>query len=162
MVLWFVATAVLTIHFVFRDPRFDHRPLILGALLPDVLDAPFGGARWFHSLTVAVAVLAAVMALTVGRRRVRTMLLGIPIGILLHLVFDAAFDDTDVFWWPFTGGFGGARLPLVERGWWNLVLEAVGLLLCLWAFRRFGLADPARRRAFARSGTLAETGARRS
>ena len=33
MLLWFVATSVLTIHYVFTDPRFDHRPLVVGALL---------------------------------------------------------------------------------------------------------------------------------
>jgi hypothetical protein len=154
VIVWFAATAVLTIHFVFRDPRFDHRPLIIGALLPDLLDAPFGGARWFHSLTVAVGLLGLVMGATVGNRRRRKLLLGLPIGVLLHLVFDGAFNSTDVFWWPFTGGFDHARLPLVARGWWNVPLEAAGIALAVWAWRLFGLADAARRRRFLRDGQL--------
>jgi len=164
VLLWFVSTAVLTIHFVFRDPRFDHRPLIVGALLPDLLDAPFGGARWFHSVTVAVGLLGSVMGLTVGRRVRRKALLGIPIGVLLHLVFDGAFSNTDVFWWPFTGGFDGARLPIASRGWWNVVLEVIGVGLAVWAYRLFGLSQPERRRRFVREGTLvavAPSGGRR-
>jgi len=154
MLFWFIATAVLTIHFVFRDPRFDHRPLIVGALLPDVLDAPFGGARYLHSLTVAVGLMVVVMAATVGRPRLRKLLLGVPIGVLLHLVFDGVWNNTDVFWWPFTGGFDGARLPVAERGWWNVPLEAIGIGLTVWAHRMFGLADPERRRRFLREGAL--------
>ena len=42
--LWFVSTAVLTVWFVFRDPRFDYRLLIVGSVLPD-LDGLFGGRR---------------------------------------------------------------------------------------------------------------------
>ena len=131
-----MTTAVLTIHVVFRDPRFDHRPLIVGALLPDLLDAPFGGARWFHSVTVAVGLLAVAMAVTIGDRRRRKLLLAVPIGVLLHIVFDGAFGDTDVFWWPFTGGFDDAPLPVIERRWWSVVLELIGIALAVWCVRR--------------------------
>jgi len=151
---WFITTAVLTIHFVFRDPRFDYRPLMIGALLPDLLDAPFGGARYFHSLTVAVGLMGLVMGSTVGNRRLRKMFLGLPIGVLLHIVFDGAFSNTDVFWWPFTGGFGGARLPVVARGLWDVPLELIGLGLLWWSTRLFGLSDPERRRTFLRTGHL--------
>lgn len=154
MLFWFAATAVLTIHFVFRDPRFDYRPLIVGSLLPDLLDAPFGGARYFHSLTVAVGLLGLVMGLTVGDRRRRKLLLGVPIGVLLHIVFDGVFSSTDVFWWPFTGGFGGTRLPVVARGWWDLPLEAIGIALTYWCVQMFGLRDAARRQRFVRDGAL--------
>lgn len=154
MLFWFVATSVLTIHAVFRDPRFDHRPLIVGSLLPDLLDAPFGGARAFHSLMMAVGAMVMVMAITVGRRDRRKMLLGIPIGMLLHLVFDGAFNDTDVFWWPFTGSFGDHALPIVARGLWNIPLELVGLGLTWWCWKLFGLAETVRRERFLRTGQL--------
>ncbi|MFZ4811307.1 MAG: hypothetical protein ACOYL9_08200 [Ilumatobacteraceae bacterium] len=156
MLLWFVATAVLTVHFVFTDPRFDHRFLILGVLLPDVVDGITGGAWVLHSLTGAVGLLVVVMLATIGRRPLRKRLIAIPIGVLLHLVFDFAFTSTDVFWWPFTGGFDGAPLPVVERGWWNVLLEAIGAALLVWSYRRFGLADPDRRRQFLRTGQLRE------
>ena len=156
MLLWFVATSVLTIFFVFRDPRFDYRWLIAGALLPDLIDVWFGGARVLHSLVGAVGAMVVVMLVTAGRRPIRRRLISLPIGLLLHLVFDGAFAMTEVFWWPFMGGFGDAELPIVQRGWWNLGLEAVGVMLVAWAWRLFGLADPDRRREFVATGRLTE------
>jgi membrane-bound metal-dependent hydrolase YbcI (DUF457 family) len=158
VLLWFVATSVLTIHLVFTDPRFDYRPLVVGALLPDLVDAPFGGARAMHSLTTPVVLVVVAMAVSVGRRQLRRRLLAVPIGILLHIVFDGAFTDTHVFWWPFSGGFHGARLPIVERGIaLDVLLEAIGLALVVWSWRAFGLADPERRRWFVRTGQLTRT-----
>ena len=43
MLFWFVATAVLSGHLVFRDPAFDHRLLIVGAIVP-ALGGPVGDA----------------------------------------------------------------------------------------------------------------------
>ena len=146
MILWFVSTAVLSIWYVFRDPAFDYRFLILGVLAPDVIDGVWGGARALHSVPFSVATLMVVMFATIGRRARRKMLLGIPIGLFLHLVFDGAFANTSVFWWPLTGfSFDGSRLPVVERGWFNLVLEAIGMVLVVHIVGRFGLADPERR-----------------
>lgn len=158
MFLWFVSASVLTIFFVFRDPTFDHRPLVIGSLLPDVVDGPFGGARVMHSVAGAVGLMAVVMLVTAGRRPVRKKLLAVPIGVLLHIVFDGAFANTEVFWWPFTGGFGGAALPVVERGWWNVALELVGAAMLWWCVRRFGLSDRERRVRFWRTGELIAAG----
>src|SRR4029453_14488008 len=115
MFLWFIGTAVVSVWFVFRDPRFDYRLLALGAVLPDVIDLPGGRARWAHSITAAVGVLLVVMLATAGRKPVRRGLLALPIGMLLHLVFDGAFTATKVFWWPFAGGWGDHRLFSLER-----------------------------------------------
>ena len=157
MILWFVGASVLSVWFVFRDSRFDHRFLILGVLLPDVVDGIWGGARALHSITGSVAILVAVMLATAGRKPIRRRLLAIPIGTFLHLIFDGAFSSTKVFWWPVTGvSFDGAPLPVVERGWLNVGFEIVGLLLCAHAWRRFGLSEPGRRREFVRQGTLHE------
>ena len=82
MFLWFIATAVLTVHFVFTDPRFDHRFLILGVLLPDVVDGLTGGSWVLHSLAGAVGMLTLVMLVTAGRRPIRKRLIAIPIGVL--------------------------------------------------------------------------------
>lgn len=155
MILWFVGTSVLAIWNVFHDPRFDNRLLVAGVLLPDVVDAVWGGARGFHSVTMSVLLLVVIMLATYGRRPIRRRLLAVPIGTFLHLVFDGAFNDTKVFWWPFTGlSFEGARLPVVERGMFNLILEVVGLVLCAYSWRIFGLSDPGRRRLFLSTGSL--------
>ena len=157
MLFWFVATAVLSVYFVFNDPRFDYRLLLVGALLPDVLDIPFGRAAWAHSVTVSVAVLALVMVVTAGRKPIRRLLLGLPIGMLMHLVWDGAFTLTTSFWWPFSGDWGSAAVPSVGRGWWNIPLELVGVLLVRHWWRRFGLAEASRRTDFTRSGVLVAT-----
>ena len=154
MILWFVATSIATVLFVFRDPTFDYRPLVIGSLLPDAVDVWFGGARAMHSVVVAVGAMAAVMLATIGRRASRRMLLGVPIGMLLHLVFDGAFSDVDVFWWPLTGSFGDAELPVVSRGWWNVAFEIVGAAMIAAGWRRFGFRSRPVRRAFVASGQL--------
>jgi len=154
--LWFIGTAVIAVWYVFRDERFDYRLLVVGALLPE-LDALFGGMRWMHSLAFSVALLIVVMAASVGRRPRRKLLLGLAIGTFLHLVFDGAWATTDVFWWPFTGAsIGDEPLPSVQRGWWNVPLEAAGLAIVVWAWRRAGLSDAARRRAVLGNGRLFE------
>jgi len=153
--LWFVGTAWLAVWMVFHDPRFDYRVLGVGALLPDVVDGLFGGARVLHSITGNVALLVAVMLATIGRRPLRRTLLALPIGSFLHLVFDGAFADTTVFWWPFTGtSFDDAPLPSIERGATSLLMEVAGLAILAWFWRRFRLGEPRRRRAFLRTGHL--------
>jgi hypothetical protein len=153
--LWFVGTALVAVWFVFRDPAFDHRLLLVGVLLPDVVDALTGGVWLFHSITGSVLLLAVVMGVTVGRRALRRRLIALPIGTFLHLVFDGAFTDTDVFWWPFTGSdLPDMGLPSWERGWWNIPLEIAGAAMVVWAYRRFGLTDADRRHEFVRTGHI--------
>ena len=156
MLLWFLGTGLASVWFVFTDPRFDYRLLFVGVLLPDLIEVPFGDARWAHSLTVTVGVLVVVMLVTAGRKPIRRLLLGLPIGMLLHLVWDGAFTATKVFWWPFAGSWGHTRVPSLERGWLNVFLEVVGAGIVVWAWRRFGLADAQRRREFVRTGVLRE------
>jgi hypothetical protein len=151
---WFIGTAIITIGFVFRDPRFDYRLLVVGSVLPAV-DGLFGGARALHSITVSIALMAVLMLATSGRKPIRKMLLGLPIGMFLHLVFDGAWNNTDVFWWPFTGlGFGDDPLPITDRGLISVGLEAVGVALCVWLWRTNGLGRAERRREFLETGVL--------
>jgi len=156
MFLWFIGTSVVTVWYVFRDPRFDYRLLAVGALLPDIVDLPGGQARWAHSLTGSVATLVAVMLLTVGRKPLRRLLLAVPIGMLLHLVFDGAFSSTEVFWWPFTGSWGDVQVPSLQRGWWNIVLEVLGAIALWWMWRRCQLSETDKRTALLHHGLLAQ------
>ena len=155
MLLWFVATAVLTVQFVFQDPRFDYRLLVVGVLLADVVDVFFGGARVLHSLTFSVALMTVIMLATRNRRAVRKRMLPLAIGTFLHLIYDGAFADTDVFWWPFTGwSFDDAPLPVADRGALNIVLEVLGAVGVAWIVKRHGLTDRQRRAEFLRTGEL--------
>ncbi len=140
---------------VFRDPAFDYRLVMVGALLPDLLDGPLGGARAAHTLLGAVVVLTAVMLATRRRRRLRRSLLAVPIGMFAHLVADGMWTRTETFWWPFFGRSLSDPLPALDHGPVVLVLEElVGLAVIVWCWRRFRLSDPAVRRSFLRTGHL--------
>lgn len=155
MLFWFVGTAVLSVWFVFRDPRFDYRLVVVGSLLPPVIDGWTGGAWVMHSLFASVMLMALVMLVTAGRRPIRRSLLGLPVGTLLHLVYTGAWSDAEVFWWPFSGSsLEDTSLPMVERGWWNLPLELIGLMLVVWIVRRAELTSGEARRRFLRTGQL--------
>lgn len=155
MFLWFVASAILAVQFVFQDPRFDYRLLVVGVLLADAVDVFLGGARVLHSLTFSVALMTVIMLVTRQRRALRKRVLPLAIGTFLHLIFDGAFADTNVFWWPFTGwSFDDAPLPVADRGALNIVLEILGAVGVVYIVKRHGLADKQRRAEFLRSGTL--------
>lgn len=154
MLLWFVGTAIVTVWFVFRDPRFDYRLLIVGSVLPPIVDVWFGGARVLHSLAFSVVLLVVVVLATTHDRGLRRTLLGLPLGTLLHLVYTGAWAGTAVFWWPFSGGFDDAALPIAERGAWNLLLELLGSALLVWVWRTARLGAPANRRRFLSAGQL--------
>ena len=157
MFFWFIATSVVTIGFVFRDPTFDNRLLIVGSVLPGV-ELLFGGSRALHSITVSIGLLAIVMLATKRGSRARKTLLGLPIGMILHLVFDAAWNDTDTFWWPFTGfEFVDDGVPIVDRGAVSVALELIGLAGCVWLWRTNGLSDRTRLRRFLHDGQLIAT-----
>ena len=44
VLFWFAGLTIVAVWNVFHDPTIDHRMLVLGALLPDIVDAPSGGA----------------------------------------------------------------------------------------------------------------------
>ncbi|HUF32690.1 MAG TPA: hypothetical protein VMN58_05730 [Acidimicrobiales bacterium] len=153
MLLWFVGGSLLAVWLVFRDPAIDHRLIVAGALLPDVIDAPTGGAWVGHTVLASVVLLSVVMLATRGRRLLRRQLLALPIGTFLHLVLDGAWMATEVFWWPLLGvDLADTAIPSVERGLLNIPLELVGLAVVVWAWRRFRLAEPERRAHFLRTG----------
>ena len=154
MLLWFAGTAFVTVWAVFKDPAIDYRLIIVGALLPDVIDV-WSGGRWLaHTVLFSVVLLTGVMLGTRGHRLVRRRLLAIPIGTFLHLVYDGMWSDRKVFWWPFFGAKFHGDLPSISRGGLDVVLELIGLALLVWVWRRFRLFERPRRVYFLRSGRL--------
>ena len=155
MFFWFLGTAAIAVWFVFRDDRFDYRVLALGALLPDMIDVVSGGAWVMPSVVASVGLLIAVMVIarrgSVRRRR----WLALPIGTFFHLVFDGAFNNTTVFWWPFAGlSFSDASLPSLDRMPLNIALEVAGVVMLMWLWRVNQLSQPSRRERFIRTGHL--------
>lgn len=160
MLLWFAFGSIFGVWNVFQSSGLDFRLVALGALLPLVLDAPFGEQAYAHTLLSAVLILAVAMLLTAGRghRLRRRRALSLSIGWFAALVLSASWAHKEVFWWPLFGtSFPGAALlppwPVV------VVEELLGLLAALWVWTRFGLRDPSRRRLLVRTGRLAVVGA---
>ncbi len=154
MVLWFVGPSILIVWAVFSSPAADYRFVALGSLVP-LLELPFGEPRILHSLAGAALAMVVVMVGARGRRLVQRRLLGIPIGMLLHLVLDGAWADDHAFWWPFFGwSWSTSELPELGRGVGSVVLELLGLAACAWGYRRFRLDEPARRSELLRTGRL--------
>ncbi len=155
MLLWFVGPSILIVWAVFRSPGADYRVVALGSVIP-LLEVPVGEPRLLHSLLGASLAMVAVMVGARGKRLVQRRWLGLPIGMLLHLVLDGAWADTRAFWWPALGtSWSAAELPVLGRGVAvNLVFELAGLAACWWGWRRFRLSEPDRRRLFAQTGRV--------
>lgn len=157
MLIWFAALAFVIVAAVFDSPALDYRVVMLGAVLP-VAEGLVGGPWLMHTLAGSVLVLAVVMLATIGRRLVRRRWLGLPIGIFLHLVLDGTWTDTELFWWPFGGGsLGEGPVPVFDHLVVSLLLEIIGIGVAVWAWRRYGFDDAARRRIFVRTGRLDRT-----
>ncbi len=154
MFLWFIGPSVLIVWSVFRSPAVDYRLVALGAVLP-LAELPIGEPRLLHSLLAPVLVMVAVMVGARGRRVIQRSLLGIAIGMFLHLALDGAFADPHAFWWPFLGStWSDEPLPELARNGFAVVLELAGAVACWWAWRRFRLGEPNRRAELFRTGRV--------
>ncbi len=154
MLLWFVGPSILLVWAVFRSPSADYRVVAVGAALP-LVELPFGEPRLFHSLSGAAALMSTVMLAARGQRLVQRRFLGLPIGVLMHLVLDGAWADTRGFWWPFLGtSWSTSQLPELGRGGVNVVLELAGAAACWWGWRRFRLDEPDRLALFRQTGRV--------
>ena len=87
MVLWFTGTAMIAMWFTFRDPAIDHRFVIVGALIPEVVGAFSAQASFTHNLFIPIVLMGVLMLLTIGRRQIRRKGIAIPIGMFWHLIF---------------------------------------------------------------------------
>lgn len=145
MIFWHLGMTLLAVRYVFRDPNMDLRWVLVGAILPDVIDKPIGSIlfnetfrthRLFsHSVLFPVVALLVVLVATRRGSVIRKGLIGLVIGALLHLVLDAAWADPEAFWWPLFGlefphvadsAFPDLLYSMVTNPWvW--VGEAIGL-----------------------------------
>jgi hypothetical protein len=156
MLLWYVGLSVVIVLLVFQSSGVDYRLVAVGSLLPLAVDLP-ARRLWFgHTLVASVALLVLVMVLTIGRPRLlRRRLLCLPIGAFCGLALSAAWTNTDVFWWPFTG----STLPdasLLPAPGIVVLEELAGLASIAWVVYRCGLRDRARRDELVRTGRLRE------
>jgi membrane-bound metal-dependent hydrolase YbcI (DUF457 family) len=155
VLLWYAGLSVLIVANVFRSTGLDYRLVVLGALLPLLVDLPFGHRAFGHALVFPVALFGLVMVTTIGRSRlVRRRWLCVPIGVFVALILSGAFTQDHVFLWPFLGGAGDASLL---PAWWAVLIEElVGLVACWWIVGQFDLYLPEPRRDFWQTGRLRE------
>jgi hypothetical protein len=156
MLLWYVGLSVVIVLLVFQSSGVDYRLVAVGSLLPLAIDLP-ARRLWFgHTLIASVALLVLVMLLTIGRPRLlRRRLLCLPIGAFCGLALSAAWTNTDVFWWPFTGSTL-PDAPLLPAAGIVVLEELAGLAAIAWIVYRCGLRDPTRRDELVRTGRLRE------
>ncbi len=155
MFLWFAIVAPVLVAEVFRSPMIDYRLVALGAAFP-LSEALVGGPNILHTLVGAVGILTVVMLTTQQRRLVRRRLLGVPIGLLFHLVLDGSWARASLFWWPVFGtSFGSEQVPEVARPLaFGMLLEVAAVGVGVWAWRRYGLDDPDHRARLMSTGQL--------
>lgn len=170
MLLWHLGGTVWLARYTFRDDRMDLRLLLLGAVLPDLIDTPVGLAAYgslgsvrlvAHSLLFATVVMVVVLGLT-RRGRPRKRWMPLAIGVLFHLLLDAMWADPETLWWPFLGlsfapagavtaGSYVADVVGDVRMW---VLEVVGIVYLVVLGLRARLGDYDARRNFLKSGRV--------
>jgi hypothetical protein len=171
MFFWHVGATIWLFRWIFRDPKVDIRYLVLGALLPDLIDLPIGtvvladryatGELWFHSL-LAPTLYMSIVLLATSRGRARRAWMALGVGWLLHLLLDGVWVDREVFGWPFFG----FEIPVGEsqyweHAWerafsdpWRWVKEALGMGYLVWLWIGLGLGDADRRTGVRRTGRL--------
>ncbi len=157
MFIWFIALSIIGVALVFDSPNLDYRLVAFGSVLPAV--EIFLGGPWIgHTLLLPVLTMFLIMLVARGKRLTQRKWLGLPIGLFAHLVLDASWAKTEVFWWPAMGfdSLGGSRVPEMERWPAVLFLELLGIIVGCWIWRRFRLNDKDNRRTFIREGKLNE------
>ena len=155
MVVWFAVVAPVLVAEIFRSPMVDYRTVVLGAVLP-LSEVVIGGSFALHTLAAPVLALALVMVATQGRRLRRRRLLGLPIGLFLHQLLDGTWANTELFWWPAFGWRFSGSVP--ESGRSLIVVagfEILGIMVAIWAWKRYELTDPTNRQLLMRRGHLA-------
>jgi hypothetical protein len=154
MLLWYAGLSVVIVLSVIQSSGVDYRLVVAGSLLPLAVDLPVRRLWFGHTLAGSVLLLVLVMLLTIGRPRLlRRRLLCLPIGAFCGLALSGAWTNTEVFWWPFTGGTLPHAALLPAPG--IVVLEELaGLAACAWVAYRCALTDVAPREEFVRTGRL--------
>jgi hypothetical protein len=151
--------------------RLDIRILLVGSLLPDIIDKPVGqlffrediSSGRIYSHTLLFLIIITLAGFLLYRSRGRTWLLALSFGTFTHLIFDQMWLVPQDLLWPFYG-FAFERVDLTDwpqRTWLGLltdpeiyipeIIGGVVLVLLLWVLVRNRLVL-----GFIRRGRLAE------
>jgi hypothetical protein len=169
VILWHAGIATFVVYATLGRRRVDYRYILLGAILPDVVDGILNvawlhepaGRSIAHTLPAVIAVAVVILVALRGERRLSVF--GLAVGWLLHLVGDGMWEAPRTLYWPAFGS-GFAARP-VEPYTWDLFTrpfdhaltwgaELLGVAILVWFWIAFRLGDGARRQQFLRDGLL--------
>lgn len=135
--------------------RIDIRVLLIGSLLPDIIDKPIGRfffQETFHNGRIFGHTLLFLILLTAGglilyRTRSKTWLLVLAFGTFTHLILDGMWMSIHTLLWPLYG-FSFEKYPVSLWSWivnilhslpnhpWGLIPEIMGLIIIAWFSRQ--------------------------
>ena len=169
MILWHLGITTAIVYVTLGRRRIDYRFILLGSVLPDIVDGVLGlflfdgpAGRWAaHSILAVVVVSVAIIVGLKGERRLSVF--GIGVGWLLHLVADGMWEAPETFFWPaFGGDFSDSPAepyswdvlldPLSHLGTWGG--EVVGFAILAWFWVAFEMGRDNRFRLFLSDGYL--------
>lgn len=173
MLFWHLGLTVAIVFFTLGRRSIDYRVVMLGAILPDLLDKPIGtlllrdrfqnGRIYGHTLLFSLVLVLGIQSILRGRSARRWFVL--PIACLIHLGLDSMWNDPVTLFWPLFG----TKFPITiePNYWWEVwlrpfrhpvyaVQEFLGLGLLIYFAFAFGLFHRDRLRAFMRDGIVTE------
>lgn len=138
--------------FIALSGYLDIRLLLIGSMLPDILDKPLGllflrdtlSSGRIYAHTLLFFVLITIAGLLLYRLRHSTWMLVLAAGTLAHLILDQMWTTPKTLFWPFLG-MEFDRIVVAE--WMKNILEtlrthpevyipeAIGFIILVW----FGL-----------------------
>lgn len=148
-----------------RHPRrLDYRFVLLGTILPDLIDKPLGAALglesrlWAHTLVFLAGILAMSFVPSLAHLR------WIGFGVATHLLLDLIWDQPGVGLWPLYGwafppGIAdlGRYLDVLLHDPIIQVSEAAGFVVMVLFARAHGIWSWTSLRGFLREGRTSET-----
>ena len=126
----------------------DYRLILLGCLLPDIIDKPmwlftnntlkWDGRGYSHTFMFTLVLL--IIGLVLAVRWKKAWLLTISIGSVFHLIFDQMWLNPTALWWPLLGPIPREVIPEYFSYLWKdflanpftYISESVGLLVTLF------------------------------
>lgn len=171
MLFWHLGATCVVILIALGVRRIDFRVVMLGAVLPDLIDKPIGtvffeakfaSSRLYgHTLLMVTLLLVGVQLVLRGSTARRWFIL--PIAALIHLALDGMWNQPVTLFWPLfsttfppdqTGNYWLEVLKRPLENGWVLAGELAGLGMLIYLFRAFRLQNPVNRRRFLRTGDL--------
>lgn len=126
----------------------DYRFVLLGSLLPDIIDKPiwiFTGSNFNwnghgYAHTFLFNFLLLIGGIILATRQNKTWLITISLCSFIHLVFDQMWLNTTTLWWPLSGSIQrGATTRWLSSLWHGLISnpylyisETMGFILTLY------------------------------